>query len=149
MFDKMCYVEDKLFKMRGLYALWTCLFVSNFVCLLNDSTTGAVRDFNVLANGISVIYCGVACFNNIYGNQMPSTLLVTAGPVHQYAFWILFAYFGGGNVLSKSPVGVMNWISLFVVGVFSIDMVVKTWAVTLDPKKYLDYVARLKEGGSV
>ena len=140
MFDKLCYLEDKLFQMRGLYALWTALFVSNFVCMLSDSTTGPVRNFNVLANGLSVIYCGVAGFNNIYGNRMPSTLLITAGPVHQYAFWLLFAYFGGGNVLSGSPVGVMNWINLFVVGVFSVDMVVKTWASTLNTQQYLDYV---------
>ena len=36
----------------------------------------------------------------------------------------------------------MNWISLFVVGVFTLDMMVKTWVCAFKPEWYLEYVAQ-------
>lgn len=132
-------MEDNIIKLPGLYALWTVLFISNFVAMLVDSTTGAVRNFNLFANIISVIYPGVASWNNIFGNRLPSTLLLIGGPIHQYTYWFLFSYFGGSSVLSGSPLGVLNWVSLFVVGLFSIDMIIKTWYTTINPIKYLEY----------
>ena len=133
-------VEDDIIRLPGLYGLWTVLFLANFVAMLVDNTTGAVRNFNLFANIISVIYPGVASWNNIFGNRVPSTLLLIGGPIHQYSFWILFSYFGGSDVLSGSPLGVLNWISLFIVGLFSIDMIIKTWYTTINPTKYLEYV---------
>ena len=133
-------VEDKYIKLPGLYFLWTCLYVANFVALLTDSTTGVVRDFNVSSNIISVIYGALASANNIYGNGLPSSMLLMAGPIHQYSHWLLFAYFGGSDVLSSTAVGIMNWISMFVVGFFSVDMIVKTWYTAINPTKYLAYV---------
>ena len=138
-------IEDKVLKLGGLYLLWTILFVSDFVCLLADDSTGAVRDFNVISNILSVIYGGIASVNNIYGNKMPSTMLLIAGPVHQYSFWLLFAYFGAGDVLTSSAVGVMNHIFVVVVAFFSLDMVMKTWYTSLFPDSYLDYVKEQKE----
>lgn len=133
-------VEDTCFKLPGLYFLWTCLYVANFVALLTDNTTGVVRDFNLATNIISVIYGALASANNIYGNGLPSSMLLMAGPIHQYSHWLLFAYFGGADVLSSSAIGIMNWISMFVVGFFSLDMVVKTWYTSFYPEKYLEYV---------
>ena len=34
----------------------------------------------------------------------------------------------------------MNWIGCFVVGLFTVDMVIKTWYVTFNTQEYLDYV---------
>ena len=133
-------VEDRLLKLPGLYAMWTVIFVSNFVALLSDDTQGVSRDFNVWANGLSVIYAGIAGANNIFGTGLPSTVLVTAGPVHQYAFWHLFAYYGGSDVLGEHPVGVMNWVNCLVVGLFTVDMIIKTWFVSVVPQRYRDYV---------
>ena len=133
-------VEDEVFMLPGLYFLWTLIFVANFVCLLVDDTTGDVRDFNAITNLLSVIYGGIASVVNIYGNKLPSSMLLIAGPIHQYSFWILFAYFGGPDVLTSSAVGVMNWISLFVIGFFSLDMIIKTWYTSFYPDEYLEYV---------
>lgn len=138
-------VEDKVLGLGGLYLMWTCLFVSNFVCLLVDDSTGAHRDFNVIANVLSVIYGGVASVNNIYGNKLPSSMLLIAGPVHQYSFWILFGYYGGSDVLTSSEVGVMNYVFTVVVALFSIDMILKTWYVSLYPQVYLNYVDSSKK----
>jgi len=133
-------IEDQILKLPGLYTLWTIIFIANLTSLFVDDTTGSVRDFNILVNGLSVIYPAAASLNNIYGNGLPSSVLVTAGPVHQYLFWMLFAYFGGKDVLSSSALGTMNWISLFIVGGFSVDMFFKTWYVSLYPKNYIEYV---------
>ena len=132
-------VEDQILKLGGLYTLWTILFVSNFVCLLVDDTDGKVRDFNVLTNVLSVIYGGIASVVNVYGNKLPSSMLLIAGPIHQYSYWILFAYFGGSDVISRSAVGVMNCIFTVIVALFSVDMIFKTWYVSLYPQSYLDY----------
>lgn len=138
--QKLFYLEDKIMKLPGLYLMWTILFVANFVSLLVDDTQGVSRDFNIWSNAISVIYGSLASVNNIFGNKMPSSMLLIAGPVHQYLHWLLFAYFGGSDVLGSHAVGVMNWISLFVVGIFSIDMIIKTWVIAIYPNYYTDYV---------
>lgn len=143
-FTDLFKVEDKVFTLGGLYFLWTILFVSNFVCLLVDDSSGVHRDFNLITNLFSVIYGGVASVNNIYGNKMPSTMLLISGPLHQYSFWILFAYYGGSDVLNSSAVGVMNYIFVCVVGFFSIDMIAKTWYTSLFPNEYLQYVEESK-----
>lgn len=138
--QKLFYLEDKIMKLPGLYLMWTIIFVANFVSLLVDNTQGVSRDFNVWSNAISVIYGSLASVNNIFGNKMPSSMLLIAGPIHQYLHWLLFAYFGGSDVLGSHAVGVMNWISLFVVGIFSIDMIIKTWVLAIYPNYYTDYV---------
>ena len=138
-------MEDKIFKQPGLYAMWTSLYIANLVILFVDDTTGPSRDFNIITNGLSVLYCGLSCANVIYGNKLPSTMLLIGGPIHQYLFWMIFAYFGGKPVLGDHPIGVFNWLSLFVVGMFTLDMIVKTWVVSINPNDYLKYVTDNQE----
>ena len=137
-------MEDKLFKQYGLYAMWTSIYIANLVVLCVDNTKGDSRDFNIIANGLSVLYGGVSSANIIYGNQLPSTFLLIAGPIHQYIFWLLFVYFGGNNVLGSHPIGVFNWFTLFLVGMFTLDMIFKTWFIALYPNSYNNYVKKLK-----
>ena len=66
---------------------------------------------------------------------------MTIGPIHQYLYWMLFVYYGGSDVLGSHPIGVYNWLTLFVVGMFTADMTFKTWFITCDNgKKYKEYV---------
>ena len=134
-------MEDRILGQVGLYAMWTTLYLSNLIILFCDNTTGPSRDFNIITNGLSVLYISVSNLNIIYGNGLPSTMMMATGPIHQYLFWLLFAYYGGSDVLGSHPIGVYNWITLFVVGMFTLDMFVKTWVITLDNgKKYVEYV---------
>ena len=73
--------------------------------------------------------------------MLPSTMLLIAGPIHQYSFWLLFAYYGADDVLTSSAVGVMNYIFVCVVAFFSIDMIMKTWFTSIYPLSYKNYVA--------
>lgn len=141
-FKQLFLLEDKIMGTPGLYLMWTILFVANFTAMLLDNTQGTIRNFSVCTNVISVIYLAVGNLNNIYGNKLPSTMLLIAGPVHQYSYWLLFAYYGGSDVLSSHPIGIMNWISLFVLGIFTADMVVKTWICSFKPNLYIEYVNR-------
>ncbi len=136
--DKLFFLEDKLMRQRGLYLMWTILYVLNLICLSADTTTGPIRDFNLISSLLSTIYTGVSSVNTIYGNKKPSTFLLIAGPVHQYSTWLLLTYYRGA-VYSSSPVGSLNVIYTLVVGIFTIDMVIKTWVTAVNPKYYLDY----------
>ena len=137
--DKLFMLEDGVMKHPGLYGMWTILYVVNLICLAVDTTTGPVRDFNILCSLLSTIYTAVSSYNSIYGNNMPSSMLLMAGPIHQYSTWLLLTYYRG-DVYSTSPVGSLNAVYTFVVGVFTLDMVVKTWTVAINPDYYLNYV---------
>ena len=133
-------MEDRILGQVGLYAMWTTLYLSNLIILFCDNTIGPSRDFNIIANGLSVLYCGMSGANMIFGNKLPSSMMLTIGPIHQYLFWLLFAYYGGSDVLGSHPIGVYNWITLFIVGLFTVDMVGKTWFLSLNPDKYKQYM---------
>ena len=135
-------MEDKLLGQCGLYTMWTMFFIMNLAVLAEDDTKGASRDFNIIANGLSVLYVSASSLNMIYGNGLPSTMMMTIGPIHQYLYWMLFVYYGGSDVLGSHPIGVYNWLTLFVVGMFTADMTFKTWFITCDNgKKYKEYVS--------
>ena len=137
-------MEDLMLKQVGLYAMWTSIYIANLVVLSIDNTKDNSRDFNIIANGLSVIYGGISSANLIYGNGLPSTMLLVAGPIHQYMFWLLFVYFGGREVLGRHPIGVFNWFTVFLVGMFTLDMIMKTWLVAINPESYHKYVNRKK-----
>lgn len=138
-------LEDQIFKQYGLYLLWTCIYIADLAILCYDDTKGASRDFNIWANGMSVIYTGVASANVVYGNSLPSSVLLIAGPIHQYLFWLLFAYYDTTKVLGSHPIGVINWFTLFLVGFFTLDMMFKTWILSIYPNLYLNYVNYKKQ----
>ena len=132
-------MEDRVLKMPGLYAMWTVLFLSNLVVLGTDTTQGASRDFNLYTTALSTIYCSLASYNTIYGNKKPSSMLLMAGPVHQYTFWLLLAYYRG-LVYGTHSLGVMNVIQTVLVSLFNLDLLVKTWILALHPEKYANYL---------
>ena len=139
--ETLFMMEDKILGQLGLYTMWTMFFVSNLAVLAEDDTKGSSRDFNIIANGLSVLYVSASSLNMIYGNGLPSTMMVTIGPIHQYIYWMLFVYYGPGDVLGSHPIGVYNWVTLVVVGMFTVDMVVKTWFISNDNgKRYREYM---------
>lgn len=139
MIEKLFMLEDKVLKQPGLYGMWSILYLANLITLCSDSIQGPVRDFNIFTTLLSHIYTSVSGVNVIYGNKKPSSLLMIAGPLHQYAFWMLLAYYRG-NVYGSSPIGIINVIHTVVVAIFTIDMVIKTWLLSINPSLYLEYL---------
>ena len=66
-------------------------------------------------------------------------MLLMAGPVHQYTFWLLLAYYRG-LVYGTHSLGVMNVIQTVLVSLFNLDLLVKTWILALHPEKYANYL---------
>ena len=143
-FKNLCYLEDVLFKMPGLYFLWTCLFAANLVAFLTDDVVGPPRDFLLFTSLISVIYPAYSVHNQLNGNKMPSTLCLTMGPIHQFSFWLLLAYFGG-DVYGGHEIGAMNTVSTVVVGAFSLGLFFQSWLFVLKPGLYEEYVTAFQE----
>ena len=132
-------LEDRYLKMPGMYFLWTCCFVSSLGCLGGDETLGVSRDFLLYTSVLSTLYCSMASYNTVYGNGKPSSMLLMAGPLHQYTFWLLLAYYRG-DVYGEHPVGVMNTVHTVLVSFFNLDLLVKTWFLAVNPEEYNEYV---------
>ena len=143
-FQSFCYLEDVLFKMPGLYLLWTCLFAANLSAFVTDSVVGPPRDFLLFTSLLSVVYPAYSVHNQLYGNKMPSTLCLTMGPIHQFSFWLLLAYFGG-DVYGGQEIGAMNIVATVVVGAFSLGLFFQSWLFVLKPGLYEEYVETLQE----
>ena len=136
---KLFYIEDRLLQMPGLYGLWTACFAATLSVLATDKVTGPSRDFLLYTTLLSTLYCSLASANSIYGNQRPSSLLLMAGPIHQYSFWLLLAYYHG-DVYGADPVGIMNGVNTGLVAAFNLDLLVKTWLLAIWPEKYKNYI---------
>lgn len=140
-------MEDRVMQTRGLYFMSFCCYVGSLACLAAEghaadhehAVVDPCRDFLLATSVISTLYWGVSSANTIYGNGKPSSMIMIAGPIHQFTFWLLLAYYRG-DVYGKEPAGVMNAIHTALVGCFNLDLLVKTWLLALNPKPYLDYV---------
>lgn len=137
--EKIFAVEDRFVKGPGLYGLWSLIYLVNIIVLFSDNTAGNARMFNLLSSLFSHIYLAVSAANNIWGTRKPSSMMLVAGPVHQYAFWLLFAYYGGDVFCNFSTLGVMNIVHCIVVGLFTIDMIIKSWTTTVWADDYRRY----------
>ena len=137
--DTLFMLEDKVLKNPGLYLMWCLIFFANIIVLALDETTGPARDFNIISSILSTVYLPMSSINNVYGSGKPSFGLITVGPVHQYSTWMLLAYYRG-SVYGTNSLGVMNGIYTVVVGVFTLDMFIKTWYGTLYTKQVKDYL---------
>ena len=130
--------EDKVMKGPGLYGMWTALYITVISCLAATEETGSARDFLLYTSMISTLFPAFSSANTIYGNRLSSSMLLVVGPIYQYTFWQLLCYYRG-DVYNTTPVGIMNAIGTGVTGVFTLDMVVKTWYYAIYPKDYSQY----------
>tara|TARA_Y100000590_G_scaffold409888_1_gene502457 strand:+ start:1336 stop:1806 length:471 start_codon:yes stop_codon:yes gene_type:complete len=137
-FTRLFELEDRFVRMPGLYLLWTSFFIANMAVLCTDSTVGNSRDFNALLSIGSTLFVAFSSYNTVYGNKLPSTMMLVVGPLYLYSYWALLAYFRG-DVFGDHNLGRLNGAHTVLAGMFSLDMVVKTWFVTLFPQKYEKY----------
>lgn len=137
--SKLHKMEDDVMRMPGLYTFWSILYICSVASLSVDDTTGPSRDFLMILAGISTIFPAFAGLNQIYGNKLPSTMFLTVGPIYQYIFWQLLAYYRA-NVYGTHPVGVLNAVFTGLSALFTVDTIIKTWTLTCNTQLYLDYV---------
>ena len=131
-------LEDKILGMPGLYTLWTILYISSLISLSVDNEDSRARNFLVLSSGMSCGYTAISSVVNIYGNGLPSSMMMIVNPVFLYVYWLLVVS-NWGNVYGSSPSGVMNLINSIIMGLFSVDMLLKTWLYALYSSSYRKY----------
>ena len=137
-FRKLHVMEDGVMKMPGLYTFWSVLYIAVLSVMSVDDTTGSSRDFLMILAGVSTIFPAFSGLNTVYGNGLPSTMFLAMGPIYQYLFWQLLAFYRA-DVYGTHPVGVLNAVFTGVTGLFTVDMLIKTWLTTLRPAAYKKY----------
>uniref|UniRef100_A0A6C0C4B6 Uncharacterized protein n=1 Tax=viral metagenome TaxID=1070528 RepID=A0A6C0C4B6_9ZZZZ len=135
---KLHYPEDNVLGQPGLYTFWTLLYIASITSLSVDTTTGNSRDFLLIMSAISTLFPAFSGINAIYGNKLPSTMFLVIGPMYQYFFWQMLAYYRT-DVYGTHPIGVMNGVFTGFSALFTVDAVIKTWLLTTNTKAYLEY----------
>ena len=97
--------------MRGMLTMWLSFFTTTFVVLLADDQAGPLRDFTMvsqLACCTNLASMGYSVVNNV---SMSKTSFYTLH-FDTFATLLAFAYFGGGDLLNSTPLGVWNYVQL-------------------------------------
>ena len=138
------YMVDTKMGYRFGQLMWLSFYIPSFVVLLCDDTKGASRDF--LA-GVSLISCISLLYYSMHRwlDTPASTPGIHAQTFELYARWILAAYYGPTNVIGGHAVGVMNWVQLVLMGVFSLGKIPASIYTLFDYGAYREYETRQKE----
>jgi len=97
--------------MRGMLTMWFSFFTTTFVVLLTDDQTGPLRDFTMVSQLVcctNLASMGYSVSNNV---SMSKTSFYTLH-FDTFATLLAFAYFGGGDLLNSTPLGVWNYVQL-------------------------------------
>ena len=107
-FQNLFLMMDKL-GMHGMLAMWFSFFTTGFVVLLTDDQVGPLRDFTMVSQ--------LVCCTNLaaFGHSVANNVSLQKSTFYTlnfdtFATLLAFAYFGGGNLLNSTPLGVWNYI---------------------------------------
>ena len=107
-FQNLFLMMDK-FGMRGMMAMWFSFFTTGFVVLLTDDQVGPLRDFTAVSQ--------LVCCTNLaaFGHSVANNVSLQKSTFYTlnfdtFATLLAFAYFGGGDLLNSTPLGVWNYI---------------------------------------
>ena len=138
-FQNLFLMVDKL-GVTGMLTLWFSFFTTGFVVLLTDDQTGPLRDFSMVSQLVccsNLAAMGYSVANNV---SLQKTFFYTMN-FDTFATLLAFAYFGGGDLLNSTPLGVWNWIQ-FVFTVMNAAWGTATlYTVARDYKGYEEYLA--------
>jgi len=109
-FENLFAMSDSM-GMRGMLTMWFSFFTTGFVVLLVDDQQGPLRDFSAVSQ--------LACCTNLaaFGYSVVNKVSWSKTSFYTlhfdtFATLLAFAYFGGGNLLNSSPLGVWNTVQL-------------------------------------
>ena len=141
--DNLYFVDNKLGYRFG-QMMWLSFYIPSFVVLLCDDTTGDSRNF---LTSVSLLSCASLLYYTVHRwlNTPASTPGMHAQTCELYARWILAAHFGISNVVGSHPIGVMNWVQLVLMGVFSLSKLPASFYTLFDYESYSAYETRHKE----
>tara|TARA_Y100000996_G_C22361049_1_gene576892 strand:- start:69 stop:521 length:453 start_codon:yes stop_codon:yes gene_type:complete len=109
-FEKLFAMSD-IMGMRGMLTMWFSFFTTGFAVLLSDDQQGPLRDFTMVSQ---LVCCtNLAAFGYSVANDV-SWSKTSFYTLHfdTFATLLAFAYYGGGDLLDDSTLGVWNTVQL-------------------------------------
>jgi len=137
-FKNLFAMNDKL-GMTGFLTMWLCFFTTSFGVLLADDTRGPARDFCAASQLLcctNLASVGWALVNN---KSWSKANFYTMN-FDTFGTWLAFAYFGGGDVLGSSTLGVWNGVQVVGTALNTVFGVVTMYAVAKDHQGFVDYL---------
>ena len=107
-FQNLFLMVDKL-GMTGMLTLWFSFFTTGFVVLLTDDQTGPLRDFSMVSQLVCCSNLAAMGYSVAHNVSLKKTFFYTMN-FDTFATLLAFAYFGGGDLLNSTPLGVWNWV---------------------------------------
>jgi len=107
-FQHIFLIVDKL-GMTGMLTMWFSFFTTGFVVLLTDDQVGPLRDFSMVSQLVCCTNLGAMGYSVANNVSLKKTIFYTMN-FDTFATLLAFAYFGGGDLLNSTPLGVWNWV---------------------------------------
>ena len=107
-FQNLFLMVDKL-GMTGMLTMWFSFFTTGFVVLLTDDQTGPLRDFSMVSQLVCCSNLAAMGYSVAHNVSLKKTFFYTMN-FDTFATLLSFAYFGGGDLLNSTPLGVWNWV---------------------------------------
>ena len=146
--NKMVFVNlfGQMDKMgaKGFLFMWFSFFITSFGVMLADNSVGAPRNFCAVSQMIcctNLVSIGYAITNKIALSKASQW----TGGLDMFVTWTSFAYFGGTDVFSSTPIGVWNWIQVPLMAVMTIPTVVGFLAIAFNEDGYQKYLNKNKK----
>ncbi len=140
-------VDNKMGYRYGQF-MWFAFWIPSLVTLLCDDTTGHDRDFLTQATLMSSLTLMYYAYHQDKGSpaSTPGTHALFG---ELLARWVLFAHHGPSVVVNSSTIGVMNWIQIICMSVFTLGKLPASIYTTFNPKAYKTMVEDLKTNDKI
>jgi len=109
-FQNLFLMVDKL-GMTGMLTLWFTFFTTSFVVLLTDNQVGPLRDFSMVSQLVCCTNLAAMGYSVAHNVSLKKTFFYTMN-FDTFATLTAFAYFGGGDLLNSTTLGVWNWVQV-------------------------------------
>jgi len=139
-FSNLFRMFDKL-GMVGFLGMWLSFFTTSFVVLLVDDTQGPMRDFCVASQLLcctNLASMGWAITNNVSWSKASFLTL----HFDTFGTLLAFAYYGGGDVLDSSTLGVWNTVCVAGTAMNTVFGLAALYHVAKDYKGFRDYLTQ-------
>ena len=122
-----------------MLTMWFSFFTTTFVVLLADDQTGPLRDFTMVSQLVccsNMAAIGYSVTNNVSWSKTNFYTL----HFDTFATLLAFAYFGGGDLLNSTPLGVWNYVQLVGTSMNALFAVSALYMVEGDSEGYHKYL---------
>tara|TARA_Y100000996_G_scaffold247492_1_gene194643 strand:+ start:232 stop:711 length:480 start_codon:yes stop_codon:yes gene_type:complete len=145
---KNMHLFDNLMGYRYGQFMWFAFWVPSLIAMSCDQTPGHDREFLFQANLMSSLTLLYYSYHQDRGNPA-STPSMHALFGELLARWMLFAYHGPTNVVNSSTIGVMNWIQIVCMALFTVTKLPVSIYSVWHHDRYVDMVRNLKDQSKV